>query len=86
MLKTIILIISLNGQGLSGAQSLDVRNAIEDQIKQHTSAEVVGGGAKVDGSEIDLEIQTSDIGKTTEFIKSLMLHAELDGKYKLSVK
>ncbi|MBQ1784280.1 MAG: hypothetical protein II007_11570 [Gammaproteobacteria bacterium] len=56
MLKTIILVISLQGQGLNGPQAPDVRNAIEDQIEANTKSEVVGAGGNVDGSEIDLQI------------------------------
>ena len=86
MLKTIILVISLQGQGLNGPQALDVRNAIEDQIEAHTESEVVGAGGNVDGSEIDLQIETQDVEKTSEFIRNLMVHAELDGQYKLEIK
>lgn len=86
MLKTIILVISLQGQGLDGVQALEVRNAIEDQIESNTASEVVGAGGNVDGSEIDLQIETSEVEKTAEFIKNLMVHAELDGHYRLEIK
>ncbi len=86
MLKTIILVISLQGQGLTGSQALEVRNVIEDQIQAHTESEVVGAGGSVDGSEIDLQIETKNAEHTTEFIKNLMIQAELDGFYKLEIK
>lgn len=80
MFKTIILKISLQGQGLNGVQALEISNAIEEQIEDSTNSEVVGGGIATDGSEIDLQIKTSDIEALTTFIKSLMEHAELDEK------
>lgn len=86
MPQTIVLVISLQGQDLNGVQALEVRNAIEDQIESNTASAVVGAGGNVDGSEIDLQIETSEAEKTAEFIKNLMIHTELDGHYTLEIK
>lgn len=83
-MTTIFLVISLQGQGLNGSEALDIRNAIEEQIEENTDANIVGSGGYVDGSEVDLVIETTDFKNTVEFIKGLMIHAELENNYKIT--
>jgi len=84
--KTIVLTISLQGQGLSGSDALEVRNAIEEQIESGTSSQVVGAGGNVDGTEIDLQVQTSQVEETITFIDGLMKHSELDDNFTTEIK
>ena len=84
MADKITLTISLQGQGLNGAQALDIRAAIEEQIESNTASEVIGGGCEVDGSGFDLHIETNEPEQTAVFIDGLMAHAELQERYTLS--
>lgn len=85
-MKTMTLVISLQGMGLNEIQALKVRNAIEALIESNDSVEVVGAGVNLDGSEIDLEIETSDVEGASSFIEELMASADLEGRYKLETK
>lgn len=85
MLQTLVLVISLEDQGLDAAQALEIRNALEDQIEDNTDAEVVAGGARTDGAEIDLQLTTADTATTMAFIQGLLAHAGLDEGYSLEV-
>ncbi len=85
-MKTMTLVISLQGMGLNEIQALKVRNAIEALIESNDSVEVVGAGVNLDGAEIDLQIETSDVEGASSFIEELMANADLEGRYKLETK
>lgn len=52
--------IDLSGEDASGSDALDLRNALEQRIVQAGAGRIVGGGASLDGSSCDLEIDCSD--------------------------
>jgi hypothetical protein len=83
MLQIIILVISLQGQGLSAPEALDVRYAIEDKIMEATGDDVIGGQVATDGSEVIIEIETKNSKITESYINFLLKEAGLEGKYEI---
>jgi hypothetical protein len=77
MAKTLWVEISLAGQGLSGAEALEVRNAIEEQIEDCDIGEVVGGGCATDGSSCDFELNAANLKTAEKELKKLLAHAGL---------
>jgi hypothetical protein len=77
MADTLWVEISLASQGLSGAEALQVRNALEEQIDASGVGEVVGGGCTTDGSSCDFEISSEDLDAVESFIRELLSHADL---------
>jgi len=77
MADTLNVEISLAGQGLSGPEALEFRNALEEQIDNAGVGEVVGGGCATDGSSVDFEVQSDDLDAAEEFLRGLLAHVEL---------
>jgi hypothetical protein len=69
--------ISLAGQGLSGTEALEVRDALEEQIEIAEVGEIVGGGCSTDGSSCDFELQSDDLDAAEEYLRGLLGHADL---------
>jgi hypothetical protein len=69
--------ISLADQGLSGAEALEIRSALEDQIESAGIGEIVGGGCATDGSGCDFEVKANDIQAAEEFLRGLLEHCGL---------
>lgn len=77
MAKTLWIEISLAGQGLSGAEALEVRNAIEEQIEDVGIGEIVGGGCATDGSSCDFQLSASDLKAAEKELRKFLAHVDL---------
>ena len=77
--------ISLADQGLSGAEALEVRHAIEDQVEAAGVGDVIGGGCNVDGSAIDIEVEVEDADAAKSFFDEFLKHCDLTDKTTIKV-
>jgi len=77
MPSTIWVEISLASQGLSGAEALEVRNALEEQIEDAGIGEVVGGGCATDGSGCDFELTADDLDAAEQELRQFLSHVDL---------
>ena len=69
--------ISLEGQDLTGAEAVQTRHAIEDQIEAAEIGDVIGGGCQVDGSAMDFELAVTDAAAAKDFLDAFLEHCEL---------
>ena len=69
--------IDLSGEGASGSDALDLRNALEQRIVQAGAGRMVGGGASLDGSSCDLEVECVNEGDTEQLVRNIMNEASL---------